>query len=455
MGINARDIQVILVAGSRLLCYLARAQLGALLPILSVELRLSTADQGYLMSRYASGYIATQILGGICADRLGGYPVLAFVMVASGMCCLAAPSLALLGTIPFGMAFTTLGLVQGAAFPAGNVVCSRWLLPSERSFSSNLSAIGAATGGFLVASGAPAIAESFGWQAVFFTSAALCFLFAAAWLCLGSSCPTQCSYISQEELSVLRDACILPAATTTKNVPRQQALGDILPPPEFFLHTSVGTLFLCHFAQNWQQYFNEWLPLFYNTRLGVPSDLAGFHIGAIALVELPARAATTGLPALLRHCGFSNLQCRKLMSLQGFTFHLMLCLSIAALLLHTGATALSFTVLLGLTKASQAFHAGGYYANYLDLSQNYSGILTGVGNTVATAAGVAFPRFASWSLEGSDGSWLLLVLSLMFMDVLAIIAIPCGMSADCLDDTVYLKITSPKAPAAPDDSKSQ
>mmetsp|Transcript_87136 Transcript_87136/g.246750 ORF Transcript_87136/g.246750 Transcript_87136/m.246750 type:complete len:466 (+) Transcript_87136:55-1452(+) len=447
MKVNARFIQIVLVAASRLLCYLSRAQLGTLLPTLSLEMGLSTADQGYLMSRYASGYIATQVLGGICADRLGGYPVLAAVMLASGMICLAAPSLALLGTVPFGSAFVLLGLVQGAAFPAGNVVCARWLLPSERALSSSLSAIGSATGTFLVSSGAPVIAERFGWQAVFLVSGVLCFAFSLVWLVLGASAPQHCYYVSQEELATLEDAAILPAAasksadlTSPKSAGKNttpvnfQSSSKKLPPAAFFMHASVGTLFLCHVAQNWQQCFNDWLPTFYAFRLGAARDVAGFHVGAIALAELPARAATAGLPALLNRLGYTDLQCRKLMSLTGFLIHLLVSFAVAALLLHDGASLLPFTVLLGCSKASAAMHAGGYFANYLDLSQNYSGILTGVGNTVATASGVFFPLFASWSLEFSRSGWLLLLASLAFMDLIAISAIPLFMSAECLDD---------------------
>lgn len=449
MKVNARFVQVVLVAISRLLCYLTRAQLGTLLPTLSPELGLSTADQGYLMSRYASGYIATQVLGGICADRLGGYPVLAVVMLASGIICLAAPSLALLGTVPFGSAFILLGLVQGAAFPAGNVVCARWLLPSERAFSSSLSAIGSATGTFLVSSGAPMIAERFGWQTVFLTSSALCFAFSLVWLVLGASCPQHCYYVSQEELATLDDAAILgvdPKSASKSTAPTScQSSTKKLPPAAFFMHASVGTLFLCHVAQNWQQCFNDWLPTFYTFQLGAARDVAGFHVGAIALAELPARAATTGLPAVLHRLGYTDLQSRKLMSLTGFLIHLLMSASVAALLLHDDASLLFFTVLLGCSKASAAMHAGGYFANYLDLSQNYSGILTGVGNTVATASGVFFPRFASWSLEFSSSGWLILLASLAFVDFVAISAIPIFMSADCLDDHIALTVVSPQS----------
>jgi hypothetical protein len=302
------------------------------------------------------------------------------------------------------------------------------------------------------------IAERFGWQAVFLASGALCFAFSLVWLVLGASCPENCYYVSQEELAKLDDAAILsangskgaipasPKSASKNNTPTScQSSSKKLPPAAFFMHASVGTLFLCHVTQNWQQCFNDWLPTFYTFQLGAARDVAGFHVGAIALAELPARAATTGLPALLRRLGYTDLQSRKLMSSTGFLIHLVMSFSVAALLVHDEASLLSFTVLLGCSKASAAMHAGGYFANYLDLSQNYSGILTGVGNTVATASGVFFPRFASWSLEFSSSGWLILLASLAFIDFIAISAIPLFMSADCLDDHIALAVVSPQS----------
>ena len=38
-------------------------------------------------------------------------------------------------------------------------------------------------------------------------------------------------------------------------------------------------------------------------------------------------------------------------------------------------------------EASQALHSGGYYSNYLDLTSEYAGALSGFGNTLATGLG--------------------------------------------------------------------
>ena len=115
-----RATQVYLVAFSRFMCYITRSQLGVLLPFLA-ELNLSTADKGSLLSRYASGYLITQIPGGLLSDRFGAYPVMATAILLSAIGCAAAPTFAELGPIAFGNVFFVLGLAQGVIMPGACV----------------------------------------------------------------------------------------------------------------------------------------------------------------------------------------------------------------------------------------------------------------------------------------------------------------------------------------------
>jgi len=383
--------------------------------------------------------LATQIAGGILADRVGGYPVMLIASLCTVFCNALAPLAAGHGYQAFGSIFVVMGLVQGMVFPAGTVVCAQWLLPTERSWASAISAIGSAVGAIIVNACAPPLAAKFGWQYVFYANAAICGLFTVAWGFFASSSPHKCSRITEEELSVLKTAGVLKEKNEGKSAPKA-----LLPPPTFFLHPCVGVLFFAHFAQNWQQYFMEWLPLFYTSRLGVQREVAGLHVAAITLVEVPARALTKCWPELMLRNGYSLLSCRKLMSIQGFAAHTFFNGIICALLHFVpmatpgiGAAfevTVAFTTIFAFSKATQAVHAGGYFANYLDLTRNYSGALSGVGNTVATLAGVLFPRLASWTLEATGGHWMPLVGSLLSVNCVAMLAISSGLSVDSLDD---------------------
>jgi len=206
--------------------------------------------------------------------------------------------------------------------------------------------------------------------------------------------------------------------------------------PSLFLHAAVWTPILCNFVQNSQMYFAEWLPFFYSTTLGMSPEVASFHLTIIALVEMPARAITKDMPEKLQQQGLSLLQCRKSMSLQGFSYHLVLCILLALLLGFDAVWPIAYTSLFMLSKGVQAFHAGGYFANYLDLTRNYAGMLTGVGNTVASCAGVVVPQLISISLQSSDTNWLPVFAGLIFINTFAIVLITQCMSTHCLDDSL-------------------
>lgn len=440
---NVRTTQVYLVATSRLMCYLARAQLGALLPFLTQELMLTSTDRGHLMSRYASGYLLTQIPGGMLADKLGGKIVIAIVIVSSALCCVAAPLLASAGSSDFGIPFFLLGFAQGMVLPAGNVLMAQWVLPTERSWASAITGMGACLGTLIINFLAAPIASHFGWRTVFYSTAWACIAFLVAWLAAAVSSPDQCGNLSQDEYVVLQQAGLVtgrPDARVTydlseshspkANGKKQRATFN----PSLFLHTAVWTVILCNFVQNCQQYFAEWLPYFYSTQLAMSPDLASFHLTMIALVEMPARTITKDMPGQLQQRGFSLLQCRQVMSLQGFSYHLVLCGLLGLFMGFEITWPLAYTVLFALSKAVQAFHSGGYFANYLDLTRNYAGMLTGIGNTVASCAGVIVPQFIAQCLQNGDTNWLPVIAALMVINVGAILLVAKGMSTRCLDE---------------------
>jgi ACS family sodium-dependent inorganic phosphate cotransporter len=434
---NVRTTQVYLVAASRMMCYLARAQLGLLLPVLSRELRLTSADRGHLMSRYASGYLLTQIPGGILADRMGGYVVIASVIAATTACCIAAPILASYGSDAFGVPLFLLGLCQGVVMPAGNVLMSRWILPSERSWASAITGIGACSGTLIINLFAGPIVARWGWRAVFHSTAFGSTVFLSLWLLVASSSPDCSADLSEEELALLQQAGLTSSKTNSMNSKTKQGEAKkqrSVFNPYMFMHLSVWTIILCNFVQNCQQYFIEWLPFFYSTQLGVNPETIGFYLTIISFVEMPARAITLCMPEKLQHRGFSLLQSRKIMSLQGFFYHFLLCALLVVLFQADIRLPLIYTILFMLSKAVQSLHAGGYFANYLDVTQNYAGMLTGVGNTVASFAGVVVPQFVAGCLEKDEANWLPVFGGLILANIMAMSLISFFMSTCCLDD---------------------
>jgi len=203
--------------------------------------------------------------------------------------------------------------------------------------------------------------------------------------------------------------------------------------PKLFLHMSVWTVFVCGFVQNCQVYIAEWFPVFFTIHLGITPEVASLCLVLAASVELPARALTKSLPDVLAARGVTLLHSRQAMSLQGFFYHMAMCISFALLLDQGMTSPLPFTLIFACARASQAMHAGGYFANYLDLSRDHVGMLTGLGNTLASIAGVATPKFVAFNLHYSKYPWRVIGAAGACLNLLAILLVSKFMSTHCLD----------------------
>lgn len=430
-GQPMRKLQVYLVAASRLMCYFTRAQLGQVLPFVIKDLNLAAADQGSLMSRYASGYLLTQILGGALADRLGGGVVTAAVILATSVCCLLVPLIATFDAQLLGWPFFVMGFFQGMVMPAGQVLMARWILPSERSWASSITGIGASMGTLIITLIAAPIASRAGWQAVFWSSSFACILLLILWIVLAASSPDECTRLSDGERRLLDDAGLLRKGKVGSNSGASKS--SISSKLLLFQHPSVWTVCYCGFTQNCQVYFAEWLPMLYNRYLGVSPDQAGFLLSLTAIVELPARAVTKDIPEKYAKGGMTLLQSRRWMSWQGFGYHSLLCLTLYMLMLSEVKSSFICTGIFALSRISQSFHSGGYFANYMDLTTDNVGMLTGVGNTLASFAGVVVPRFVASQLSQEKDNWPIIMLVGALANFSAIFSIHKFMSTQCLD----------------------
>merc|ERR1712224_957472 len=103
-------------------------------------------------------------------------------------------------------------------------------------------------------------------------------------------------------------------------------------------------------------------------------------------------------------------------------------------MIHRGVMSpIAFTILFALSRAVQAFHSGGYFANYMDLTQDYVGMLTGVGNTLASLSGVVVPQFVAFNLSESKDNWLPIAAAGVGCNSIACLLFLRFMSTACLD----------------------
>ena len=141
------------------------------------------------------------------------------------------------------------------------------------------------------------------------------------------------------------------------------------------------------------------------------------HVAAHAPRPLPTamKAISPLLIELVAAAGYSLLTSRKAFTVTGYL------VAAAALLpvhLLKDADAWCSTALFTLANAFFAFAPNGFRANYLDLTQSYVGIVSGVGNTLGTVASWVGPNLVALILARTH-SWHLVLATIASSNVLA------------------------------------
>jgi MFS transporter, ACS family, solute carrier family 17 (sodium-dependent inorganic phosphate cotransporter), other len=160
---------------------------------------------GRLTPRDRRGYLLTQVIGGIAADRLGGKLVLGLGVVWWSVATVLTPMAAHI-SLPMLLATRALmGIGEGVAMPAMNNMLSRWVPSSERSRSLALVYSGMYVGSMLGLGVSPGIIAAYGWPSVFTIFGCLGIVWWLLWTFRASSTPSDDPTISAGELAYIKD----------------------------------------------------------------------------------------------------------------------------------------------------------------------------------------------------------------------------------------------------------
>lgn len=140
-------------------------------PALASEWSLEPQQLGLLFSIGLAGMMAGSILIGPLGDRFGRRPVILACLAGAGMSMTLAGLASSMETLIFARLLT--GLAIGGTLPCINTMAAEYSTPRTRTFAVSMTQagfpIGAALCGFL----AVWFLAQFGWQAIFFTGAAV------------------------------------------------------------------------------------------------------------------------------------------------------------------------------------------------------------------------------------------------------------------------------------------
>ncbi|CAH8362476.1 unnamed protein product [Eruca vesicaria subsp. sativa] len=382
-----RWVIVLLCFASFLLCNMDRVNMSIAILPMSQEYNWNSATVGLIQSSFFWGYLLTQILGGIWADKFGGKVVLGFGVVWWSIATVMTPIAAKLG-LPFLLVVRAfMGIGEGVAMPAMNNMLSKWIPVSERSRSLALVYSGMYLGSVTGLGFSPMLIHKFGWPSVFYSFGSLGSIWFLLWLKYAYSSPKDDPELSEEEKKIILGG----------SKPREPV--TVIPWKLILSKPPVWALIISHFCHNWGTFILlTWMPTYYNqvlkfnlTESGLLCVLPWFTMAVFA--NIGGWIADT-----LVSRGLSITSVRKIMQSIGFLGPAFFLSQLSRV--KTPAMAV---LCMACSQGSDAFSQSGLYSNHQDIGPRYAGVLLGLSNTAGVLAGVFGTAATGYILQ--RGSW--------------------------------------------------
>lgn len=382
-----RWVIVLLCFTAFLLCNMDRVNMSIAILPMSKEFNWNSATVGLIQSSFFWGYLLTQIVGGIWADKIGGKQVLGFGVVWWSVATILTPIAARVG-LPFLLVMRAfMGIGEGVAMPAMNNMLSKWIPVSERSRALALVYSGMYLGSVTGLAISPALIQNFGWASVFYSFGSLGSIWFALWLSKAYSSPKEDPTLSAEEKRL-----ILGGSISKEPV-------SVIPWKLILSKAPVWALIISHFCHNWGTFILlTWMPTYYNQVLKFNLTESGL-LCVLPWLTMAIFANIGGWIAdTLVSRGLSITTVRKIMQSIGFlgpAFFL-------TQLRHVRTPAMA-VLCMACSQGSDAFSQSGLYSNHQDIGPRYSGVLLGLSNTAGVLAGVFGTAATGYILQ--RGSW--------------------------------------------------
>ena len=374
---------------STVICYVDRVNVSVAIIPLARDRSFDAASQGLILSSFFWGYLVSQLAGGWVADRYGGKRVLAVGVAVWSIATMLTPA----ATASLGLLLAVralLGIGEGVNFPAIHSLAAKWTKNSERARAVALNFTGVHLGTVLALLLSPPVILRFGWQALFYLSGALGFIWLVPWMLKSANRPEDSTRISRAESDEI-------ASDRSSTAPARAVPWRLI-----FSERAVWAIVLAHTCNNWGLYILLlWLPTYLNKILGVP--LAS--VGAYSLIPWLATFFAGNLGGWfgdhLIARGLPITYVRKLMQTLAFALG-----ALPLLVLPSVSDPPLAIVLVTISAMCGALSLAAFGVNHLDVGPRYAGILMGISNTAATIPGIVGVAATGviWQLTGSFSS---------------------------------------------------
>ncbi|CAH1779165.1 unnamed protein product [Owenia fusiformis] len=363
------------------------------------EFEWSRITQGWVLSSFFFGYMATQLIGGTLAGRLGTKLVFGVGIAIAAVCSLFCPLAARTDVNLLIALRVIIGLATGISFPAYHTLWGKWAPPLERSKLITFCYAGSAFGNVVIVffGGFMCNWREFdnGWPTLFYIPGGLCLIWLIFWVIFVHDSPAKDPRITPEELEYIEGSQGINKSFVRPPVPWRG----------IFTSTAVWAIVVCHFCNTWgifasmttaPQYMQQVLR-FTETENGVVSSVPIF-LGVFAAIGFGQLADYIRINGI-----WTTLTVRKVFQCVGF-FGIAICSIIISFLncYNRGWAVFLQIVTAILEPGSRA----GYVVNYVDIAPFYAGELFGIGNTIGTLPGIIGPLIiTAMTPNGTQQEW--------------------------------------------------
>lgn len=382
-----RWLIVLLCFSAFLLCNMDRVNMSIAILPMAAEFNWNSSTIGLIQSSFFWGYLLTQIVGGIWADKIGGKLVLGFGVVWWSIATILTPIAARIG-LPYLLVMRAfMGIGEGVAMPAMNNIISKWIPVSERSRSLALVYSGMYLGSVIGLAFSPVFIQRFGWPSVFYVFGSLGSIWFAFWQSKAHSSPKEDSELSSDEKRLILGGNV--SKEPVSSIPWSLILSK----------APVWALIISHFCHNWGTFILlTWMPTYYNQVLKFNLTESGL-LCVLPWLTMAVFANIGGWIAdTLIAKGLSITTVRKIMQSIGFLGPAFFLTQLS----HVRTPALA-VLCMACSQGSDAFSQSGLYSNHQDIGPRYAGVLLGLSNTAGVLAGVFGTAATGYILQ--RGSW--------------------------------------------------
>jgi ACS family glucarate transporter-like MFS transporter len=346
-------------------------------------LGLSNVQMGTVFSAFVLGYALFQIPGGWLGDWWGPRRVLALALIWWSLFTILTAQAGNLFFTSFLGALGSLILVrfligvgEAAALPNFNRTVANWLAPTERGLGMGVSIGGIGLGSAITPPLVAWIMTHYGWKISFYVTGAVGVFVAAAWYLFSRDYPHQHPWVSESELSWITQKSAKPQHTFSSKVPFVELLKL---PSVWFLTVSYTMLgYIAYIYLSW--FFLYLVNIRHFTVLEGSFLATGPFIAMALFCPLGGWVTDTLTKRYGHRIGRAGVGCTGML--------------LTSMLIYSGALVqdpYSAIFLLSLGAGILYATVGAYWASTIDLSQKYSGTLSGLMNMGANLGGTLSP----------------------------------------------------------------